>query len=69
MKKKTKQTTERIHTRKLDRMIAKKNMKKDGMRDFTTHSYNNTVAPSGKAGERIRIGSVFADTWRKFIMN
>ena len=69
MKKKTKQTTERIHTRKLDRMIAKKNMKKDGMRDFTNHSYNNTISPTGKTGERIRIGSVFADTWRKYIMN
>lgn len=69
MKNKTKRTAERIHTRKLDRMIAKKNMKKDGMRDFTNHSYNNTVAPSGKTGERIRIGSVFADMWRDFIMN
>ena len=67
MKNKTKRTAERIHTRKLDRMIAKKNMKKDGMRDFTNHIYTNTVAPSGKAGDRIRIGSVFADMWHKYV--
>ena len=67
MKKNTRQVAERVHTRKLDRMIAKKQMKKEGMRDFTNHSYRNTLTPSGKNGERIRIGSIFADIWREHV--
>lgn len=47
-----------VHTRKLDRLVAHKNMERAGLKRVNKHDY------SGPLFERIRIGSYFSDHWR-----
>ena len=56
----------RIHTRELDRAIARKNMKKQKLTDVMKHSYSHGFTLSGKEGEITRNGSWFSEHWREY---
>lgn len=56
----------RVHTRELDRKIARKSMKKHGLHRVAKHGYNHGLALSGKPGETTRTDSYFANHWREF---
>lgn len=47
-----------IHTRKLDRLVAHRNLKREGRRHVNKHDYY------GPMWERTRIKSYFAEHWR-----
>lgn len=55
-----KRTPTRVHTRELDRGIARTQMKKLGMRRVAKHSY------SGRPWQRNYINSYFANHWREY---
>ena len=53
--KREKRAHEVIHTRKIDRRIAKNNMKNDGMVQFCNHDYVRGIR------------SYFAEHWKEYI--
>lgn len=52
--------------RSIERGRAKQIMKNAGATKFCKHDYNNTVRLNGKPGDRMRVGSTFAERWREF---
>ena len=56
----------RVHTRKLDRQIAKNRMKAAGVKDACKHSYTQGMTLGGKRGETFRHDSFFAEHWREY---
>lgn len=63
---KIKRVPTRVHTRELDRKIARNNMKKLGLHQVAKHSYTHGMTLSGKQGETIRHDSFFAEKWHKY---
>ena len=57
----------RVHTRKLDRAIARENMKKAGISQVAKHDLRQAYTLNGKRGETIRTDSYFAQHWRDYI--
>ena len=53
--------------RKIDRAVAKENMKRKGYKRFCKHSYSSGIGLPGKQGQTIRIDSNFSQQWRDFI--
>ena len=51
----------RVHTRKIDRAVAHRNMKNDGMKHVNKHDHY------GPQYERTVIDSVFAKRWRDYV--
>ena len=51
----------RVHTRKIDRAVAHRNMKNAGMKHVNKHDYY------GPQYERAVIDSVFAKKWRDYV--
>ena len=49
-----------IHTRQLDRLVAHKNMKREGRRHVNKHDYY------GQMWDRVGIGSYFSQHWRDY---
>lgn len=64
---KYRQTAERIHTRELDRKIARERMKKLGVQHPAKHSYSHGLSLSGKDGAITRHESYFSEHWRDCI--
>lgn len=62
-----KRVATRVHTRKLDRAIARANMKKQGFNQVAKHDLRQSYTIGGKRGETIRTKSYFAENWREFI--
>lgn len=60
MKGKTTRTPTRVHTRQIDRAIARQQMKNIGMRRVAKHSYY------GNLWERVRTGSYFSEHWHEY---
>lgn len=58
--KKYKRVSTRVHTREIDRGVARRQMKLIGMRRVAKHSYH------GVAWERFYDNSYFANHWREF---
>lgn len=54
-------TPTQIHTRKLDRLVAHRNMKRAGIRRANTHDYY------GPLYDRTRTKSYFAEHWREYV--
>lgn len=58
--KKVNEVLERIHTRKIDRMVSKNNMKRRGLSKICKHSKSGN-------GHRIEVSqSYFAKNWREY---
>lgn len=51
----------RVHTRKLDRAVAHKTMKKAGMKHVNKHDHY------GPLYQRVRTDSVFSQRWREYV--
>ena len=64
---KSRRVPTRVHTRELDRAIARKNMKNAKLTDVMKHSYSHGFTLSGKEGEIIRNGSWFSEHWREYV--
>ena len=55
-----KRVSTRVHTREIDRHVARKQMQQIGMRKVCKHNYY------GAAYERVYNNSYFANHWREF---
>lgn len=56
----TKRVPTRVHTRKIDRHIARNQMERIGLRKIAKHDY------SGPLWLRVRSGSYFSEHWREY---
>lgn len=56
----------RVHTRKLDRGIAKDQMKRKGIQRISKHDHVRGYTISGKQGQISRVDSYFAGHWREY---
>lgn len=62
VKKKYQYVPTRVHTRKIDRMVAHNVMKENGYKQVNKHDYNTYITPSGMRIQQ-RIGSFFSTHW------
>lgn len=53
----------RVHTRKIDRMVAHNVMKENDYKKVNKHDYNTYITPSGMKLQE-RIGSFFSSHWK-----
>ena len=60
METKTTRTPVRVHTRKIDRAVARRQMERIGMKRICKHSHH------GVAWERFYDNSYFANHWREY---
>lgn len=62
----TKRVPTRLHTRKLDRAIARNRMKEAGISSPAKHDLIQTYNINGKKGEITRTNSFFAEHWKEY---
>ena len=61
--KKYRRVPTQVHTRKLDRMVARNVMEENGNKHINKHDYNTYHTMSGMVVQE-RIGSFFSKNWR-----
>lgn len=62
----TKRVSTQIHTRKLDRLVAHRNMERAGIKHVNKHDYATYKTMSGMTMQE-RIGSYFATHWKDYV--